>query len=145
MSGYADRYDGPDDREPLPAGTAIDRARSRVAAPAILMTLNGLLGIALWGTVVGLTVSNPLWQVEAMRRLEIPADMLAKHGFAPLGPATGPVKTAIFGYNSARLYKLDLHAELPSVGSDKFAVERSASLHAATRSNAAYGYVARRA
>ena len=61
-----------------------------------------------------------------------------------MGPATGPVKAAIFGYNSARLYKLDLRAELPAIGGDKFAAERSASLHAATRSNAAYGYVARR-
>ena len=31
----------------------------------------------------------------------------------PLGPADGPVKSAIFGYNGARLYKLDLHAEQP--------------------------------
>jgi hypothetical protein len=68
MSGYADRYDGPDDREPLPAGTAIDRARSRVAAPAILMILNGLLGIALWVGLTGLTVANPLWQIEALRK-----------------------------------------------------------------------------
>jgi hypothetical protein len=70
--------------------------------------------------------------------------MMEKHGFAPLGPATGAVKSAIFGYNSARLYKLDLRAELPAISRDKFAVDRSASLHAATRSNAAYGYVARR-
>ena len=97
-----------------------------------------------WGTDT-LWYGSPQWQIEAMRRLEIPEDMMAKHGFAPLGPAIGPVKAAIFGYNSARLYKLDLRAELPGVGSDKFAVERSASLHAATRSNAAYGYVARRA
>jgi hypothetical protein len=32
-----------------------------------------------------------------------------------------------------------------AIGGDKFAADRAASLHAATRSNAAYGYVARRA
>jgi hypothetical protein len=97
-----------------------------------------------WGTD-SVWYGSPQWQIEACRRLEIPADMMAKHGFAPLGPATSTVKAAIFGYNSARLYKLDLRAELPPIGTDRFAVERSASLHAATRSNAAYGYVARRA
>jgi hypothetical protein len=38
--------------------------------------------------------------------------MRDKHGFAPLGPATGAVKSAIFGYNSARLCKRDLRADL---------------------------------
>jgi len=70
--------------------------------------------------------------------------MAQKHGFAPLGAADGAVKSAIFGYNSARLYKLDLRAELPAIGKDKLAAARAASLHAATRSNLAYGYVARR-
>ena len=27
----------------------------------------------------------PRWQIEAFRRLEIPADLAQKHGFAPLG------------------------------------------------------------
>jgi uncharacterized protein len=31
-----------------------------------------------------------------MRRLEIPAERQKRHGFAPLGAADGPVKTAIF-------------------------------------------------
>jgi hypothetical protein len=43
-----------------------------------------------------------------------------------------------------RLYKLDLRAELPAIGKDKLSAARAASLHAATRSNLAYGYVARR-
>jgi len=77
--------------------------------------------------------------------LEIPADMVQKHGFAPLGAADGAVKSAIFGYNSARLYKLDLRAELPLISTDKLTAARVASLHEATRSNLAYGYIARRA
>jgi hypothetical protein len=97
-----------------------------------------------WGTD-SVWYGSPQWQIEAFRRLEIPADMAQKHGFAPLGAADGAVKSAIFGYNSARLYKLDLRAELPLVGQDKLAAARAASLHTANRSNLAYGYVARRA
>src|ERR1700756_4714687 len=41
---------------------------------------------------------------ECLRRLEIPEAMQKKYGFAPLGDALGPVKTAIFGGNNARLY-----------------------------------------
>ena len=124
-------------------------ANSAVANPRFAAALMGTLikGMGadhvVWGTD-SVWYGSPQWQIEALRRLEIPGDMMDKWGLAPLGPATGPVKSAIFGYNSARLYKLDLRAELPAIGSDKFAVERSASLHAATRSNAAYGYIARR-
>jgi hypothetical protein len=68
--------------------------------------------------------------------------MVQKHGFAPPGAAEGAVKSAIFGYNSARLYKLDLRAELPLISRDKMTAARAVSLHAATRSNLAYGYIA---
>ena len=54
-----------------------------------------------------------------LRRLEIPEDMQQKHGFAPLGPADGPVKRAIFGEDSARLYGYDRRAELST---DRIAV-----------------------
>jgi len=40
-----------------------------------------------WGTD-SLWYGSPQWQIEAMRRLEIPRDMQRKHGFAPLGGAT---------------------------------------------------------
>ena len=52
--------------------------------------------------------------------MEIPGDMQARYGFAPLGPADGPVKTAIFSGNSARLYAVrpEQHAAL---GADRFA------------------------
>jgi len=38
--------------------------------------------------------------------------MQKKYGFAPLGPADGPVKIAVFGENVARLYRYDRRAEL---------------------------------
>ena len=129
-------------------GTAF--ANSAVANPRFAAALMGTLikGMGfdhvVWGTD-SVWYGSPQWQIEAFRRLEIPADLAQKHGFAPLGAADGAVKSAIFGYNSARLYKLDLRAELPPIGQDKLAAARAASLHAATRSNLAYGYVARRA
>jgi hypothetical protein len=56
-----------------------------------------------WGTDA-LWTGAPQWQIEGLRRLEISDAMQKKHGFAPLGPADGPVKTAIFGGNNAKLY-----------------------------------------
>ena len=41
-----------------------------------------------WGTD-SVWYGSPQWQIEAMRRLEIPEDMHKKHEFAPLGPADG--------------------------------------------------------
>jgi predicted TIM-barrel fold metal-dependent hydrolase len=96
-----------------------------------------------WGTD-SVWYGSPQWQIEAFRRLEIPEDMQKKHGFAALGPADGTVKSAIFGANAARLYKIDMRAELPAIENDKFSAIRYAQLDQPTRSNAAYGYVARR-
>jgi uncharacterized protein len=86
----------------------------------------------------------PQWQIEAFRRLEIPADMRKKHGFTALGPADGAVKSAIFGYNAARFYNVELHAGLSPWENDGIATITAAYLSGAPeRSNTAYGYVAR--
>jgi len=53
-----------------------------------------------WGSDA-IWTGSPQWQIEALRRLEIPDDMQKKYGLKPLGPADGPVKNAIFGENSA--------------------------------------------
>ncbi len=85
---------------------------------------------------------SPQRQIEAFRRLEIPEDMQKKHGFAPLGAADGMVKNAIFGYNSARLYKLNLRADYAPMEQDKFAaIKRRYELAGGFRDNATYGYV----
>ncbi len=67
---------------------------------------------------------RPQWQIEALRRLEIPEDLQKKHGFAPLGPATGAVKRALFGLNGARVFGVDADAQrnpMPADYKDKLA------------------------
>lgn len=49
----------------------------------------------IWGTD-SVWYGSPQWQIEAMRRMEIPQDMRKAHNFAALGEAEGEVKSAIF-------------------------------------------------
>jgi predicted TIM-barrel fold metal-dependent hydrolase len=74
----------------------------------ILGTLIKGLGAdhVLWGTD-SVFHGSPQWQIEALRRLEIPEDLRKKFGFAPLGPADGEVKSLILGGNAARLHKIE--------------------------------------
>jgi uncharacterized protein len=126
-------------------GTAF--ATTVVTSPRFCAAMMGTLikGLGtdhvVWGTD-SMWYGSPQWQIEAMRRLEIPEDMQKKSGFAALGPADGMVKQAIFGFNSARIYNLDIRAEL----NDGIAKIKTAYLEeGGERSNTAYGYVARRA
>ena len=64
-----------------------------------------------WGSDAVWT-GSPQWQIEALRRLEIPEDMQKKYGFKPLGAADGAIKRAIFGENNARLVSLHAAATL---------------------------------
>jgi hypothetical protein len=93
-----------------------------------------------WGTDAVWT-GAPQWQIEGLRRLEIPEDMQKKYGFKPLGPADGPVKSGIFAGNTARLYNFNpQHAEraLP----DRFADLKADYLkNGGARSNLRYGYI----
>src|SRR5215475_13282835 len=92
-------------------------AQSTIADPRVSAAMMGQLVRGLgpdhvvWGTDA-IWTGSPQWQIEALRRLEIPEDMQKKHGFQPLGAAAGPVKTAILGENNARLYKYDRRAAL---------------------------------
>jgi predicted TIM-barrel fold metal-dependent hydrolase len=119
-------------------------AEPRLAA-AIFGTMVKGLGAdhVVWGTDA-LWTGSPQWQIEGLRRLEIPEDMQEKYGFAPLGPADGPVKSAIFGDNSARLYGYNRHAERAT--HDRYAMikQRYEELGPA-RSNLRYGYARKRA
>jgi hypothetical protein len=128
-------------------GTAF--ANSAVANPRFAAAFMGTMirGLGadhvIWGTD-SLWYGSPQWQIEALRRLEIPADMQKKHGFAALGAADGPVKTQIFARNSARLYRLDMKAAQGAITGDKIAAIKAEYLAlGGERSNARYGYVHR--
>jgi hypothetical protein len=100
-----------------------------------------------WGTD-SVLYGSPQWQIEVLRRLEIPEDMQKKHGLAALGPANGAVKSQIFGLNSARLYGVTLRADYPRLGADKFAQlkeeYRLAGKLNDLRDNFAHGFIAKR-
>jgi predicted TIM-barrel fold metal-dependent hydrolase len=124
-------------------------ANSAVANPRFAAALVGTLVRGLgadhvvWGSD-SVWYGSPQWQIEALRRLEIPADMQKKHGFAPLGPADGLVKTAIFGGNSARLYKVHTKAALGAITNDRIAAIKAEYVAmGGVPSNTRYGYVAR--
>lgn len=97
-----------------------------------------------WGTD-SVWYGSPQWQLEAFRRIEIPEDLREKFGFAPLGPADGPVKSAILGRNSARHYGIDVQRAMEASKSDKLAELKTEYRKAgADRSNLAYGFISER-
>jgi predicted TIM-barrel fold metal-dependent hydrolase len=122
-------------------------AFSTVVEPRLAAALMGTLvrGLGadhvIWGTDAVWT-GSPQWQIEGLRRLEIPGDMRKKHGFKPLGPADGKVKTAIFGGNVARLYNYPKQAFLEKP--DRLvAIKAEYEQEGPGRSNLRYGYVRR--
>ncbi|MBM3368391.1 MAG: amidohydrolase [Betaproteobacteria bacterium] len=122
-------------------------AQSTMADPRVCAFMMGALvkGIGadhvVWGTDA-IWTGSPQWQIEALRRLEIPEEMRQRYGFAPLGAADGPVKRAILGENNARLYDYSAarRAELPA---DRITYWKGLyEKHGSERSNLAYGYAA---
>ncbi|MGB3469336.1 MAG: amidohydrolase family protein [Erythrobacter sp.] len=79
----------------------------RLAAAMIGMLVKGLgRDKVLWGTD-SVWYGSPQWQIEALRRLRMPDDLMERFGYAPLGEADGPLKRAILGENAAPLYNVD--------------------------------------
>jgi uncharacterized protein len=93
----------------------------------------------IWGTD-SIWFGSPQWQIEAMRRLEIPEPMQRAHHFAPLGAADGNAKAAIFGQTAAKLHQLNATQR---VGFNDALEQHKASYRSQgfERSNRAYGYV----
>ena len=70
--------------------------------------------------------------------------MQKKHHFAPLGPADGMVKSAIFAGTSARLYRVELReAQGPMPRDGIAAIKAEYVAMGGLRSNTRYGYVHR--
>jgi uncharacterized protein len=119
-------------------------AQPRLCAAVLGVLLRGLGSERVcWGTDA-LWTGSPQWQIEALRRIEIPDDMQRKHGFKPLGAPTGAVKSAIFSSNNARLYHIDTKKAELHWRNDQFAsLKRAYEAAGEGRSNLRYGYVNR--
>jgi hypothetical protein len=122
-------------------------ATTLVSEPNVCAALMGTLIKGLganhvcWGTDA-LWTGAPQWQIEGLRRLEIPEAMQKKHGFSPLGPADGPIKTAIFGGNNAKLYGIEPKKAGLEFRNDRFAALKAEYEKAGPEpSNLRYGYV----
>ena len=121
-------------------------AQSTMADPRVCAFMMGTLVKGLgadhvvWGSDAVWT-GSPQWQIEALRRLEIPDDMQKKFGFKPLGAADGPVKRAILGENNARLYNFT-PGQRSALENDRFAqLKEDYQKNGADRSNLTYGYI----
>jgi predicted TIM-barrel fold metal-dependent hydrolase len=124
-------------------------AQSTMAQPQLCAAMLGILIRGLgadrvcWGTDA-IWTGSPQWQIEALRRLEIPEDMQRRYGFHPLGEADGPVKAAILGGNNARLYKYPV-TQKAELETDRFARLQAQYAQAGPgRSNLTYGYIRKR-
>ena len=123
-------------------------AQTLISQPVLCAAIMGTLVRGLgadhvcWGTDAVWT-GAPQWQIEGLRRLEIPQEMQAAHGFAPLGDSDGAVKRAIFGENNARLYGLSA-ADRSAWRNDRLTQEKAAYRQSGgLPSNRRYGYVMR--
>ncbi len=121
-------------------------AQSTMADPRVCAAMMGQLVRGLgadhvvWGSDA-IWTGSPQWQIEALRRLEIPEDMQKKYGFKPMGPADGPVKNAILGGTNAKLYKYTPEWRA-ALATDRIAAMKTEYEQAGgTRSNLRYGYV----
>jgi uncharacterized protein len=93
----------------------------------------------LWGTD-SIWWGSPQWQIEAMRRLEMPDSLMKQFGYAPLSKE---IKAKIFGLNAARVYGVDPQARRNPVPGDY--VDRMKKLYKESGtprpSNTQYGWV----
>lgn len=123
------------------ANSAVANPRFAAAFIGQLVNLMGPDNVV-WGSD-SVFYGSPQWQIEAMRRLEIPDDMMAKNKWKiRLGDADSAVKRKIFGQNTARLYKYDIKSASEGISRDQIALmKQEYEKEGVLRNNAFYGYV----
>jgi len=120
-------------------------ANPRFAACLIGMFVNEMgPDNVVWGSD-SVWYGSPQWQIEAMRRLEIPDDVMKRMGWKiKLGGPDSEVKRKIFGTNSARLYNYQIQAEYENLNNDKIAqIKSHYEKEQIARNNKFYGYIAK--
>lgn len=92
----------------------------------------------LWGTD-SIWWGSPQWQIEAFRRFQMPQELITRFGYKPL---TDEVKAKIFGLNSARVYGVDVKAQLNSIPEDALSkLKQQYTASNIAPSNTQYGWV----
>jgi hypothetical protein len=92
----------------------------------------------LWGTD-SIWWGSPQWQIEALRRFEMPKELQDKFGYKPVSKET---KDKIFGLNAARVYGIDVNEQRRAIPKDYLTKLKTAyHYHGAEPSLAAYGWV----
>ena len=95
----------------------------------------------LWGTD-SIWWGSPRWQIEALRRFQMPEVLMQRLGYAPL---TDAVKARIFGLNAAPLFGVDPGAIINRVPADFISRMKAAYLEEGPRpSLTQYGWVLER-
>jgi predicted TIM-barrel fold metal-dependent hydrolase len=115
----------------------------RLAAGMMATLVKGLGGRrVLWGTDA-VWYGSPQWQIEALRRIEVPQDLRERFSWPALGAADGALKNAILGGNSAALYRLAGSNARPAAGRrDRLSRYKQQYLAGGEkRSNAFYGFI----
>jgi len=93
----------------------------------------------LWGTD-SIWYGTPQWQIEAFRRFQIPDRLIEKHQYQTL---TRRAKEQVFGFNSARVFGVDVEAKRREVPNDALGRLRMSYLEEGPEpSRRAYGWVA---
>ena len=92
----------------------------------------------LWGTD-SIWWGSPQWQIEALKRLQMPEDFIKNFGFKPL---TDKVKAKIFGLNSAKVYGIDVKAKMNAIPKDYVTkLKTKYKAEGGVSSNRQYGWV----
>jgi predicted TIM-barrel fold metal-dependent hydrolase len=91
----------------------------------------------LWGTD-SIWNGSPQSQIERMRRLKMPAELMKKHGYAEL---TDEVKNQILGLNAAKLFGIDVKEKRKAIKADKLTRLRDEYRRDPSPSNTQYGWV----
>ena len=82
---------------------------------------------------------SPQWQIEALRRFQIPEEMQDKFGYAAI---TDEDKTKILGLNAAKIYKIDVAETRRQISVDRMAQLKEIYLQEGGRpSNNHYGWI----
>lgn len=93
----------------------------------------------LWGTD-SIWWGSPQWQIEALRRFQIPEKLQDRHGYKAI---TDRDRELIFGLNSARLFGIDVGSQRQAIPGDALSQMKAAYQEAGPEpSHTQYGWIA---